>query len=95
MRKIIHYSQHLELRLKLREIPYALPKEICQTSKEKYFDKETNKKVAIKRVKYKGKLREMTLVYEETLKEINLITIHPLKVHQKISRIKSERWRKL
>ena len=94
MKKII-YSSHLILRLKLREIPYLLPKEIYQTSKEHYFDKETLKKVAINRVKFKEKLREMAVIYEEINNQINLITIHPLKNYQKISRIKSGRWQKI
>jgi len=94
MKKIV-YSSHLRLRLKLREIPYLLPKEIYQTSKEHYFDKETLKKVAINRVKFKEKLREMAVIYEEINNQINLITIHPLKDYQKISRIKSGRWQKL
>jgi len=94
MKKIV-YSSHLRLRLKLREIPYLLPKEIYQTSKEHYFDKETLKKVAINRVKFKEKLREMAVIYEEINNQINLITIHPLKNYQKISRIKSGRWQKL
>ena len=94
MKKIV-YSSHLRLRLKLREIPYLLPKEIYQTSKEHYFDKETLKKVAINRVKFKEKLREMAVIYEEINNQINLITIHPLKKYQKISRIKSGRWQKI
>ena len=94
MKKIV-YSSHLRLRLKLREIPYLLPKEIYQTSKEHYFDKETLKKVAINRVKFKEKLREMAVIYEEINNQINLITIHLLKKYQKISRIKSGRWQKI
>ena len=94
MRNII-YSSHLMLRLRLRGIPYHLPKKIYQTSKEHYFDTITLKKIAIKEVKYKNKLREMAVVYEEIDNQINLITIHPLKKYQKISRIKSERWQKL
>lgn len=94
MQEII-YTQHLKLRLSLREIPYSLPKKIYQTSKQRYFDKETFKKVAIKKVKFKNKLREMAVIYEEINNQINLITIHPLKNYQKISRIKSGRWQKL
>ena len=86
MEKIV-YSSHLILRLKLRKIPYNLPKIICQTSKEHYFDKETFKKIAVKKVKFKNKLRGMAVVYKEINNQINLITIHPLKDYQKISRI--------
>ena len=94
MKKIV-YSSHLILRLKLREIPYNLPREIYQTSKERYFDRETLKRVAIKKIKFKNKLREMALIYEEINNQVNLITIHPLKNYQKIGRIKSGRWQKL
>ncbi|PIR71444.1 MAG: hypothetical protein COU43_02610 [Candidatus Nealsonbacteria bacterium CG10_big_fil_rev_8_21_14_0_10_37_25] len=64
MEKIV-YSSHLILRLKLRKIPYNLPKIICQTSKEHYFDKETFKKIAVKKVKFKNKLRGMAVVYNQ------------------------------
>jgi len=94
MKKIV-YSSHLIFRLKLREIPYDLPREIYQSSKEYYFDKETSKRVAIKKIKFKNKLREIAVIYEEMNNQINLITIHPLKNYQKISRIKSGRWQKL
>ncbi|MDP3948829.1 MAG: hypothetical protein Q8Q17_02680 [bacterium] len=93
--KRIYYTPHLELRLELREIPYNLPKNIYQTSKERYFDTETQKLIAVKLVKYKNKIRELAIIYEETEKEIKLITIHPLKIYQKLSRIKSGRWQKL
>jgi hypothetical protein len=94
MKKIV-YSLRLILRLKLREIPHSLPIKIYQTSKERYFDKETQNKVAIKKVKFKNKLREMALIYNEKNEEVILISIHPLKKYQKIDRIKSGRWQKL
>lgn len=94
MKKIV-YSQHLIFRLKLRKIPYFLPKRIFQTSSEHYFDRETLKMVAVKEVEFKGKLRNMAVIYEEINNHINLITIHPLKKYQKFSRIKSGRWKKL
>jgi len=53
------------------------------------------KKVAIKKIKFKRRIREMAVIYEEINGQINLITIHPLKDYQKISRIKSGRWQKL
>jgi len=92
---MIVYSHHLIFRLRLREIPYNLPKIIYETADEYYFDKETNKKVAVKLVDFKNKPREMAVTFEEINKQIVLITIHPLKKYQKISRIKSGRWQKL
>jgi hypothetical protein len=94
MKKIV-YSPHLIFRLKLREIPYFLPRKIYQTSKEHYFDTETQKKIAVVKTRYKNKLREMAVIYEEMNDQIILITIHPLKKYQKLNRIKLGRWQKL
>ena len=93
--KEIFYSNHLEFRLTLREIPYSLPKKIYETAKERYVDKATLKYVAVKRVRFKNKLREMVVVYEEHQDFVTLITIHPLKVYQKITRRHSARWQRL
>ena len=93
--KRISYTSHLELRLRIREIPHDLPREIYHEAKERYFDSATGKFVAVSFVKYKGKVREFSLVYEETEEEIRLITIHPLKTYQKLGRIQSKRCQKL
>lgn len=93
--KEIRYTSHLELRLKLRKIPYNLAKTVYQTSKERYFDKETRSFIAIKRIRRGKKIREFVLVYQEALDLVDLVTIHPLKINQKINRIKSGRWQKL
>lgn len=94
MKEII-YSSHLKFRIRVRDIPYPLPAEIYQTAREKYFDFATKKKVAVKRVLYKGRNRDMVVAYEESFSEVKLITIHPLKLLQKYNRIKTKRWRKL
>lgn len=93
--KRITYSPHLKFRLKLRKIPYLLPIEIYKTSKEQYFDTVTKNLVAVKKLVYKGKSREIMLAYTENSIEITLITIHPLKTEQKFNRIRSNRWQKL
>lgn len=95
MMKKAFYSEHLKLRLRLRKIPYRLPTEIYQTAKEHYFDKETLNYAAAKKVLFKGKLREMIVVYERENNRVMLITIHPLKMYQKIVRIRSKRWEKI
>jgi len=42
------------------------------------------REIAIKTVKYKGKMREMMIVYEEHIEHVVIVTIHPLKKNQKI-----------
>lgn len=91
----IQYSAHLKFRLKYRHIPADLPKKIYETTQEKYFDNDTSKYLAIKRVKYPSKIREMAVVFEIIQSGVKLTTIHPLKKHQKEHRIQAGRWRKL
>lgn len=54
MPKKIVYTPHLKFRLKLREIPSDLPEKIYQKAKERYVDKETNKFIAIMKMRYKN-----------------------------------------
>lgn len=90
----IYYTEHLRLRLKVRDIPEELPQEILNEADEKYWDTATSKWIALKKMKYKNKEREFIVVYEEIDDIINLITVHPIKAYQKYHRIKTGRWKK-
>jgi hypothetical protein len=91
--KII-YTSHLEFRLKIRNIPYDLPCEIFQKAKEHYYDNLTKHYIAIHQIKFEGKIREMVLIYDKEKDSVEIITIHPIKLYQKHSRISSGRWEK-
>ena len=91
----IVYSSHIRFRLKVREIPKAVPKLIFLTSQEHYFDAQTRKNIAVKRISHKGRVREMAVIYERIQARVILITIHPLKLSQKSHRIRSLRWQKI
>ena len=65
------------------------------TAKERYFDILTKKRIAVRRIMFGGKDKEFAIAYEEDFDKITLITIHPLKFHQKFNRIKSRRWQRL
>lgn len=89
----IVYSEHLKVRLRIREIPYELPKNIFINAKEHYFDIKTDNFIAVMEVEFKNRKRVMMVSYEYEKKErINLITIHPLKENQRRNRLKSGRW---
>lgn len=92
MLKEIRYSPHIKRRLKIRNIAYNLPSEIYRSPTERYFDKAVRREIAIKNVKYKEKLREMMIVYEEHKEYVVIVTIHPLKKNQKDNRIQMGRW---
>ena len=92
--KRIRYSEHLLTRLSLRNLFSDLPLKIYQEAKERFEDKETGHKVAIKVTQVYGYEREVMVAYEEDA-EIVILTIHPLKEGQKENRIASGRWVKL
>jgi hypothetical protein len=91
----IEYSAHLKKRLALRKIPYNLPEIIFRRFDEKYYDSETQHSIAIKKVKYFSKNRDMMIAYKKTKQKVVILTIHPLKKLQKDNRIKNKRWKKL
>lgn len=91
----IIYTSHLKFRLKIRNIPYDLPLKVFKQAKEHYYDNLTRHYIAIHHVEFVGKLSEMALTYDKKENVIEMITIHPIKLHQKNSRISSGRWRLL
>lgn len=91
----IVYTNHLKFRLRIREIPYGLPEKIFNQTKEHYYDKIAKHNVAIDSVELKGKIREMAVIYDELADRVEIITVHPLKPYQKISRVKSGRWKRI
>ncbi len=91
----IVYTSHLEFRLKIRNLPYDLPRAIFQQSKEHYYDNLTKHYVAVHKVEFEGETREMALTYDRGKKAVQIVTLHPLKTYQKQSRLNSGRWRKI
>jgi hypothetical protein len=90
----IIYTSHLQFRIRIRNIPFDLPRKVFSQAKEHYYDKLTGHYVAMHKVEFKGKLREMVLTYDRKPDAVEIITIHPIKPYQKISRINSGRWQK-
>ena len=89
------YTDHLRLRMKLRGIPKTLPKQIWLEAKERYYDRATQHSIAVMACEVKERMKEYALSYDEKEGVIQLITVHPIKELQKISRIKTGRWQGL
>ena len=51
----VKYSKHLETRLKLRGIDIELPKRIYERAEERFLDRETENRIALKRAYLYGK----------------------------------------
>jgi hypothetical protein len=76
----------------MRRIPRTLPRNIFKRAKEIFYDRITGNFVAVGSARYAGKMREMMVAFSEKYDEITLITVHPLKPHQKANRTASGRW---
>jgi hypothetical protein len=88
-------ADHLMRRLSLRGIKEEIVREVYAEAEERFYDEETKNSVAVKKIVFKGKERDMMVAYEEGTDEIILLTIHPLKKGQKENRVQKGRWTKL
>ncbi len=91
MKKIIN-TDHLSLRLKIREIPYDYPEKIFVAPDQKYFDTIEKTNIYIKRLRYNNKIRSMMIACEETSASARIITIHPIREESIINRVIRGRW---
>lgn len=90
--KKINYTSHLRLRLNARRFPEDYPIKIYVDPEMRLYDNVEDRNVAIKRLKYNKKLRNIMIAYEEDSDHVNIITIHPISKDKIINRISSGRW---
>lgn len=91
----IRFSEHIKFRLRTRGISEFLVKKIYLEADNRYYDTETEYFIAIKKLKFESKQRNIMVAYIEDGEEILLLTVHPLKPSQKENRIKRKRWKKI
>lgn len=92
--KEIKYSNHLKLRISIRKFPPNYPKKVYKNPEQNFFDNVEGTNIAIKRLKYNEKVRNIMIAYEESDKEVEIITIHPISDVKILNRIMSRRWTK-
>ena len=90
--KRIEYTPHLEARLHLRRITSDLPRQIYLHSTERYYDVQEERMIAIANVEYRGKIRPMSIAYDEFDDHVEIVTIHPIKRSQIDNRLQAGRW---
>lgn len=83
---------HLKIRLKQRQIPQNYPTKILTKPDERYFDTLSGRQIAIRKLKYKDKLRPMMVAYDIIEKDLQIITMHPENNREIENRIKKGRW---
>jgi hypothetical protein len=88
----IRFSQHFAERKRLRDVPNGLAETILREADGHYRNGISGWNIAVKRIAFQGKERDMALTYTVDRNEIVLITVHPLKEGQKNQRIENGRW---
>lgn len=86
------FKSHLKNRLKQRQIPLDYPRKILDKPDQRYLDTPKGRHIAIRRLKYKNKMRPMMVAYDIIGQDLEIITIHPENSKQIENRIKSGRW---
>ena len=89
----IRYTKHLILRIKIRRIPFEYPKLILDNPDREFIDVLEKKKIAIKKLKYNKKVRNMMIAYEIKDRFIEIVTIHPISDEKIINRVMNGRWK--
>lgn len=90
--KNVEYTAHLRIRLKSRKIPEDYPQKIYDCPEQVFLDRIDGTKIAVRKLFYYGKTRNMMIAYEENNKETKIITIHPITDEKIISRCMRGRW---
>lgn len=85
-------KRHLKIRLRERQIPPNYPTKILAKPDERYFDTLKGRHIAIRKLKYKDKLRPMMVAYDIIEEELQIITIHPENDREIENRLKNGRW---
>ena len=94
MPKIV-YRQHLLRRLKERQFPQDYPRRIYKEAKTYYLDKATGHLIAIAKLEYGGKLRNLAIVFDKIGGIIEIITIYPITDEEIKNRVTTKRWTKI
>lgn len=90
--KRILYTNHLKLRLKIRNIPEEYPEIIYKEPEQIYYDTAEDTFIAIKNLPYNDRIRSMMIAYEEKKGIVEIITIHPITKEKIINRTMRGRW---
>ena len=88
----IEYSDHLKLRIKLRNFPENYPRLIFLEPDFKLVNSVTKHGIAIKKLFYNKKERYLMIAYDKINEIIKIITIHPISIEEINSRLKRGRW---
>lgn len=93
MRRIV-YTNHLKHRLRIRRIPDKYPRQIFHSPDQTFSDTLDRHSIAIKKLRYNRKDRNMMIAYTQKNSTVEIITIHPIAEEKIINRVICGRWTK-
>lgn len=88
----ISYLRHFVDQRAVREFPDGFAETMFRNADNHYYDRLTERFVAVKRTHFKGRERDIALVYEIEDDSIVFVTITLLKERQQQNRVLSGRW---
>ncbi len=88
----IIYTDHLKLRLNIRKIPENYPREIYEEPDQLFEDKLEGNSIAVRKMQYNNKNRNMMIAFEKSGAGVEIITIHPISDEKILNRVMTGRW---
>lgn len=88
----ITYRPHFGIRMRQREFPDGFGEMLLRDADNYYYDTQGDTSVAVKRLHFKGRKREVALIYSVEGDEIAFVSIFPLKSGELRRKIRRGRW---
>lgn len=89
----IVYRPHLVRRLKERKFPKDYPQKIIKEAEEEFYDTVTKHHIAIKKLRYAGKLKSIVVAYDIIGNNKEIVTIFPISSSELKNKIHAGRWK--
>lgn len=86
------YSDHVKRRMRERKITQAIVTSVLGKPKHKFIDSETGYIVYTKELVFRGKKRPIAVSVDETTEIATIVTVHPIRERDIISRTENRRW---
>lgn len=88
----IIYRPHFRLRMRQREFPDGFGEMLLRDADGYYYDTEESTSIAVKRVRFKGRERDIALVFSAESDATTFISIFPFKAGELRRKIQMGKW---
>ena len=88
----ITYRQHFRIRMQQREFPDGFGEMLLRDADSYHYDTEEHTSIAVKRVRFKGRERDVALVFSVEGSVVVFISIFPLKAGEVRRKIQMGKW---